>query len=194
MKMRVLVSRSQNPQSEISNPQFLCLICAMVFALCSLLLVPCSSAEAQQPKKVPRIGFLTAASLSSVAVRVEAFRQGLSELGYVEGKNIVIEWRYAEGKLDRLPELAAELVRLKVDVIVSAGPTVTRAAKKATITIPIVMAEDTDPVGNGFVASLARPGGNITGTSSLSPELSGKQLEILKEIVPTLSRVVVIGS
>ena len=194
MKMRVLVSRSQNPQSEIRNPQFLGLICAMVFALCSLLLVPCSSAQAQQPTQVPRIGFLTAASLSSVAARVDGFGQGLRELGYVEGKNIVIEWRHAEGKPDRVREFAAELVRLKVDVIVSAGPTVTRAAKEATITIPIVMAQDSDPVGNGFVASLARPGGNITGLSSLSSELSGKQLEILKEIVPTLSRVVVIGS
>ena len=112
----------------------------------------------------------------------------------MEGKNIVIEYRHAEGKLDRMREFAAELVRLKVDVIVTAGPTVTRAAKEATITIPIVMAQDSDPVGNGFVASLARPGGNITGLSSLSSELSGKQLEILKEIIPTLSRVVVIGS
>ena len=126
--------------------------------------------------------------------RIEAFRQGLRELGYVEGKNIVIEWRYAEGKLDRLPALAAELVRLKVDVIVTAGPTATRAAKEATITIPIVMAQDNDPVGNGFVASLARPGGNITGLSTLAPELSGKRLELLKEIVPKLSRVAVFGT
>ena len=101
--------------------------------------------------------------------RIEAFRQGLRELGYVEGKNIVIEWRYADGKLDRLPALAAELVRLKVDVIVTAGPTATRAAKEATVTIPIVMAQDSDPVGSGFVASLARPGGNITGLSSPCP-------------------------
>ena len=112
----------------------------------------------------------------------------------MEGKNIVIEWRYAEGKLDRLPALAAELVRLKVDVIVTGGPTPTRAAKEATSTIPIVMAQDTDPVGNGFVASLARPGGNITGLSTLSPEISGKQLELLKEIIPKLSRVAVLGS
>ena len=112
----------------------------------------------------------------------------------MEGKNIVIEWRYAEGKLDRLPALAAELVRLKVDVIVTAGPTATRAAKEATATIPIVMAQDTDPVGNGFVASLARPGGNITGLSTLAPELSGKRLELLKEIVPKLSRVAVFGT
>ena len=112
----------------------------------------------------------------------------------MEGKNIVIEWRYAEGKLDRLPALAAELVRLKVDVIVTAGPAATRAAKEATSTIPIVMAQDTDPVGNGFVASLARPGGNITGLSTLAPELSGKRLELLKEIVPKLSRVAVFGT
>ena len=136
-----------------------------------------------------------AASASSVnAARADAFRQGLRELGYVEGKNIVIEWRYAEGKLDSLPALAAELVRLKVDVIVTTGPTVTRAAKEATATIPIVMTYDNDPVGNRFVASLARPGGNITGLSTLSPEISGKQLELLKEIIPKLSRVAVFGT
>ena len=112
----------------------------------------------------------------------------------MEGKNIIIEWRSAEEKLDRLPGLAAELVRLKVDVIVTAGPIPTRAAKEATNTIPIVMAQDSDPVGNGFVASLARPGGNITGLSTLRPELSGKQLELLKEIVPKLSRVAVFGT
>ncbi len=126
--------------------------------------------------------------------RTEAFRQGLRELGYVEGKNIVIELRSAEGKLDRLPALAAELVRLKVDVIVTGGPTATRAAKEATSTIPIVMAQDTDPVGNGFVASLARPGGNITGLSTFAPELSGKRLELLKETIPKLSRVAVFGT
>jgi len=150
-------------------------------------------AEAQQPTKVPRIGFLSAASSSAIAARVEAFSQGLRELGYVEGKNIFIEWRFAEGKSDRLPALAAELVRLKVDVIVSEAPTSTRSAKQATATIPIVMVFDDDPVGSGFVASLARPGGNITGLSTLSPEISGKQLELLKEIVPKLSRVGVLG-
>ena len=124
-------------------------------------------AEAQQPKKVPRIGFLADLAASANAARVEAFRQGLRELGYVEGKNIVIEWRSAEGKLDRQRALAAELVRLKVDVIVTSGPTDTRAAKEATATIPIVMTSDSDPVGSGFVASLARPGGNITGLSTL---------------------------
>src|SRR5437867_5106808 len=140
-------------------------------------------ADAQQSTKIPRIGFLGAASPSANAARAEAFRQGLRELGYVEGKNIVIEWRFAEEKLDRLPSLAAELVRLKVDIIVTAGPIPTRAAKEATSTIPIVMTQDPDPVGNGFVASLARPGGNITGLSRLAPELSGKRLELLKEII-----------
>jgi putative ABC transport system substrate-binding protein len=120
---------------------------------------------------------------------VEAFRQGLRELGYVEGKNIVIEWR--EGTNDQIPALVAELVRLEVDVIVSGAVTLTRFAKADTSTIPIVMAQDSDPVGNGFVASLARPGGNITGLSTLAPELSGKKLEILKEVVPGLSRVAV---
>jgi putative ABC transport system substrate-binding protein len=154
------------------------------------------SAAAQQSVKVPRIGFLATVSASTISDRVEAFRQGLRELGYVEGKNIVIEWRYAEGEADRLPppDLAAELVRLKVDVIVTVGPLVTRAAKQGTSTIPIVMGQDTDPVGNGFVASLARPGGNITGLSTLAPEISGKQLELLKEIIPKLSRVAVLGT
>ncbi|MGE5817025.1 MAG: ABC transporter substrate-binding protein [Deltaproteobacteria bacterium] len=150
-------------------------------------------AHAQQPKKIPRIGFLSAVSPSTISARVEAFRQGLRELGYVEGKNIFIEWRFAEGKSDRLPSLAAELVRLKVDVIVAEAPTSTRSAKQATVTIPIVMMFDEDPVGSGFVASLAHPGGNITGLSSLNPEISGKQLELLKEIVPKLSRVAVLG-
>ena len=151
-------------------------------------------AEAQQTKKVPRIGYLATVSLSAISARIEAFRQGLRELGYVEGKNIVIEWRYAEGKADRLPGLAAELVRLKVEVIITAGAPATRRAKEATVTIPIVMTNDGDPVGTGFVASLARPGGNITGLSTLAPELSGKQLELLKEIVPKLSRVAVLGT
>jgi putative ABC transport system substrate-binding protein len=159
-----------------------------------MLLSSVHLAEAQQPAKVPRIGWLTGGSLSGIAHGIEAFRQGLRELGYMEGKNIIIEWRSGEGKRDRLPALAAELVRLRVDLIVTAGPLVTRAAKEATSTIPIVMAQDPDPVGNGFVASLARPGGNITGLSRLAPELSGKQLELLKEIVPKLSRVAVFGT
>jgi putative ABC transport system substrate-binding protein len=151
-------------------------------------------ADAQQPTKIPRIGFQSAALPAAVSARVEAFRQGLHELGYVEGKNIVVAYRYGDGKLDRLDEFAAEFVRLKVDVIVTAAPTSTRAAKKATSTIPIVMAFDIDPVGNGFVASLARPGGNITGLSTLSPEITGKQLELLKEIIPKLSHVAVLGT
>jgi putative ABC transport system substrate-binding protein len=151
-------------------------------------------AQAQQPTKVPRIGHLHGAPLSATPTRNEAFRQGLRELGYVEEKNIVIEWRSAEGKLDRLPALAAELVRLKVDVIVTTGPSPTRAAKEATSTIPIVMTQDGDPVATGFVASLARPGGNITGLSTFAPELSGKRLELLKEIIPKLSRVAVFGT
>jgi len=163
-------------------------------ALSAVLFALSVSAEAQQPTKIPRIGYLAFVSLSAISSRIEAFRQGLRELGYVEGKNIVIEWRSAEGKLDRLPALAAELVRLKVDIIVTAGPVLTRAAKEATSTIPIVMTFDPDPVGSGFVASLARPGGNITGLSTLSPEISGKQLELLKETVTKLSRVAVLGN
>ena len=163
-------------------------------ALCAMLLALSVPAQAQQPKKVPRIGFLFNTPPSANAARIEAFRQGLRELGYVEGKNIVIEWRRAEGKADRLTGLAAELVRLKVDIIVSAGSAVTRPAKEATVTIPIVMAQDTDPVGSGFVASLARPGGNITGLATLAPEIGGKRLELLKEIVPRLSRVAVLGT
>jgi len=164
------------------------------FVLSAMLFALGGSAQAQQPAKIPRIGFLVAVSPSAAAARTEAYRQGLRELGYLEGKNIVIESRYAEGKLDRLPALAAELVRLKVEIIVSAAPTVTRPVKEATKTIPIVMAFDDDPVGNGFITSLARPGGNITGLSNLSPEISGKQLELLKEIVPKLARVAVLGT
>ena len=163
-------------------------------SLCTLLLALCFSVEAQQPTKIPRIGYLSPNSPATNPARIEAFRQGLHELGYVEGKNIFIEYRYAEGKLDRLPALAAELARLKVDVIVTTSPSPTRAAKEATVTIPIVMTQDTDPVGNGFVARLARPGGNITGLSTLAPELSGKRLELLKEIIPKLSRVAVFGT
>jgi ABC-type uncharacterized transport system substrate-binding protein len=162
--------------------------------LSTLLFTLSSSAEAQQAAKVPRIGCLTGSSPAALASRTEAFQEGLRELGYVEGKNIVVEYRSSEGKIERRNELAAELVRLRVDVIVSAGPTVTRVLKEATSTIPIVMGQDTDPVGTGFVASLARPGGNITGLAALAPEMSGKQLELLKQIVPKLSRVAIIGN
>jgi putative ABC transport system substrate-binding protein len=161
--------------------------------LATVFLATVSFAGAQQPTKVPRIGFLFAVPPSVVAARIEAIRQGLRELGYVEGKNIVIEWRFAEGELDRLPALARELVRLKVDVIVTGGPPATRSVKQATATIPIVMGFDDDPVGSGFVSSLARPAGNITGLSTLAPEISGKQLELLKEIVPKLTRVAYLG-
>jgi ABC-type uncharacterized transport system substrate-binding protein len=163
-------------------------------ALCAMLSALTVGAHAQQPTKIPRIGFQFDSPLSALAARVEGFRQGLRELGYVESKNIIIEWRSAEGKPERRNEIAADWARLKVDIIVTGGPTTTRAAKEATSTIPIVMAFDNDPVGNGFVASLARPGGNITGLSTLAPEISGKQLELLKEVVPRLSRVAVLGS
>jgi len=170
--------------------------CAAFFlALCSMLHVPFSPALAQQPAKIPRIGYLGGTSPTTGGpARSEALRQGIRELGYVEGKSIVIEYRWSEGKLDRIPALAAELVRLKVDVIVSGGPPTTRAAKEATSTIPIVMAQDNDPVGNGFVTSLARPSGNITGLATLAPELSGKRLELMKEVVPKLSQAVVLGT
>jgi putative tryptophan/tyrosine transport system substrate-binding protein len=149
-------------------------------------------AEAQQAK-LSRIGFLSASYAGAMTSNVDAFRQGLRELGYVEGRNIIVEYRWAEGKADRLPELAAELERLKVDAIVSAGPSATHGAKQASARTPIVMAFDADPVGSGFVASLARPGGNITGLSILAPEVSGKQLDVLKQIVPKLTRVTIVG-
>jgi putative ABC transport system substrate-binding protein len=157
-------------------------------ALCSLLLAPCSAVDAQQPGKVPRIGFLDPSTASGSAVLLEAFRQELSKLGWIEGKNIAFEQRFAEQKSERLSELAADLVRLRVDLIVVAGTPSALAAKKATTTIPIVMASGGDPVGAGLVASLARPGGNVTGLSSLG-ELNTKRLEILKDAVPKLSRV-----
>jgi putative tryptophan/tyrosine transport system substrate-binding protein len=143
-------------------------------AISAMLFAFCASAAAQQPKKLPRIAYFSAGSAASQASRPDVFQQGLRELGYAEGKDIIIEQRYAEGKLDRVAALAAELVGLKPDVIVTGGPAATRSAKEATATIPIVMGFDYDPVGSGVVASLARPGGNITGLSSLAPEISGK--------------------
>ena len=151
-------------------------------------------AHAQQSTEAPRIGILIGSSRSAMAARNDAFLQGLRELGYVEGKNIIIEWRSADGKFDRLPALAAELVRLKMRVIVSHGPAVTGPLKQATSTIPIVMGADTDPVDSGFAASLAQPGGNITGLATLSPEIAGKQLELLKEVVPKLTHAAVLGN
>jgi putative tryptophan/tyrosine transport system substrate-binding protein len=152
-----------------------------------VLVVAGSAVRAQQVHKVPRIGYLTLAKGPSWPE--QEFLQGLRDLGYVEGQNIIIDYRWAEGKTDRLPALAEELVRLKVDVIVVRATPVVQAAKNATTTIPIVMMSAADPVGNGFVASLARPGGNITGSSSILPELAGKRLELLREVLPKLSRV-----
>jgi putative ABC transport system substrate-binding protein len=159
-----------------------------------LLLASGDPAVAQQATKIPQIGYLEGGPLSRHTARMEAFRQGLRELGYEEGKNIFIEWRFGDGKRDRLSALATELVGLKVAVIVTGGTGPTRAAKNATSTIPIVMAQDNDPVGSGVVASLARPGGNITGLSNFAPQLGSKRLEILRDVVPKLSRVAVLGS
>ena len=156
-------------------------LCALLFALCSLV-------SAQQLARIPRIGILAPLSASLFSGRLEGLRQGLRELGYVEGKNILIEYRYADGKLERLHDLAAELVRLNVDVIVTAGPGIL-AAKKASTTIPIVFGAHGDPVGTGLVSSLARPGGNITGLSNIAQDLDGKRLELLKEAFPRVARV-----
>src|SRR5262245_27026733 len=187
--MRLLNSLSDHPKSKFQKRKWLgvSVIAFVLFALG----VPVA---AQQTTKVTPIGYLSGPSLSANAARIEAFRQGLRELSYVEGKTIVIEWRSADGKLDRLPALAAELVHLRVAVIVTSGGAPTRRAKEATSTIPIVMTNDPDPVGDGFVARLARPGGNITGLSTFAPELSGKRLEILREVIPKLSRVAILGS
>ena len=167
---------------------------ACCVAVAGTLASLCTSVQAQQSTKIPRVAYVLASSPSAVPARTEAFRRGLRELGYIEGKNIVVEYRSAEGAPESLPALMTELVRLKVDIIVSGGPESTRAAKAVTATIPIIMTQDTDPVANGFVAGLARPGGNITGLSNLAPELSGKRLELLKETLPMLSRVAVFGT
>ena len=166
----------------------------LVYLLATFLLTTAAPAQAQPTTKIFRLGYLAGSSLTVNAARIEAFLQGLRELGYLQGKNIALEYRAAEGKSERYPALASELVSLKVDVIVTAGAASTRAAREATSTIPIVMVQDSDPVDSGFVASLARPGGNITGLSTLAPEISGKRLELLKEIVPKLSRVATLGT
>jgi ABC-type uncharacterized transport system substrate-binding protein len=158
-------------------------------ALSAMLAALCASAQAQQPTKVLRVGFLDLSTASGTAVLLEAFRQELSKLGWIEGQNLATEYRYGEGKLDRLPELAADLVRLKVDVIVGTSTASALAAKRATTTIPIVMTQSSDPVGAGLVSSLARPGGNVTGLSGLSTQLNTKRLEVLKDAVPKLARV-----
>ena len=183
LRMRFGTAVSDNPKSKIQNPKWAGLITlALALTICRAV------AQAQQPAGIPRIGLLIGSSASSYSARVEAFRRRLRELGYVEGKNIVIEYRYAEGKLERLPDLAAELVGLKVDVIVTTGTGIL-AAKKASPTIPIVFGVAPEPVGAGFVSSLARPGGNITGLSLMGPDLDGKRLELLKEAFPKVARV-----
>jgi putative tryptophan/tyrosine transport system substrate-binding protein len=164
----------------------------IVVLLIGLALASVRLADAQQTNKVPRIGFLGAGTASTLAGRLDALRQGLRDLGYIEGKNIAIEYRFADGKLDQIPRNAAELVRLKVDIIITGGPTDTRAAKGVTSTIPIVMTNEGDPVGTGVVSSLARPGGNITGLTPLAPGLNGKRVELLKETLPRLSSVFVL--
>jgi putative ABC transport system substrate-binding protein len=158
-----------------------------VLTLCAMLFALCLPVEAQQPTKIPRIGYVSGIDANNP--NTEAFRQGLRDLGYIEGKNILIEYRYAEGKLDRVPGLVAEVVQLKVDVVVSGNLPGIRAAKEATKTIPIVMILAVDPVATGIVDSLARPGGNITGLVTLRRDLSGKRLELLTEVIPRISRV-----
>jgi putative ABC transport system substrate-binding protein len=162
---------------------------SLLWLLTIVLLTTALAAQAQQAGKIFRIGFLDNSTASGSAGLLEVFRQELRKLGWIEGKNITIEYRFAEQKNERLPELAAELVRLKVDLIVTSGGTTPLAAKNATTTIPIVITTSTDPVGEGLIASLARPGGNVTGFSALAPELNTKRLEILKDAVPRLSRV-----
>ena len=164
-----------------------------LIALASLF-IAFGSTEAQQVKSIARIGYLSVRSASSQAPNLNALRLGLRELAYIEGKNALVDYRFAEGQRDRVPALARELVNLKLNVIVSGGAGPTRALQQATTLIPIVFAQDLDPVANGFVKSLAKPGGNITGLSTLQVDLTGKRLEILKEVVPTLSRVAVLGS
>ena len=166
----------------------------IAWTVLTVLMVIAATASPQQAAKTPRIAVLIGSSFAANAVRIEAFRQGLRELGYLEGKNVVLEFRSADGHFDRLPRLAAEIVSSNTDVIVTTGPIVNPPARDATSKIPIVMAFDNDPVGNRLVASLARPGGNITGLSNIAPEISGKQLELLKEIVPQVLRVTLVGN
>jgi len=161
----------------------------LVWLLAAVFLATVSPADAQQPKKIAKVGFVLASTPAAAAHNVEAFRQGMRELGYVEGKTFVLELRYGEARAERIVEFARELVGLKMDVIVASTDVAIAAVKRETQTIPIVMAISSDPVGTGFVASLARPGGNVTGNSTISPELSGKRLELLREVVPGLSRV-----
>jgi len=163
-------------------------------ALCAVLFALCVSAQAQQPAKIPRIGFLVSGSPSAYVSRTEAFRQGLRELGYLEGKTIAIEYRYAEGLTSPLPDLIADLIRVNVEIIVTSSTPATLALKNGTKTIPIVFVAVSDPVGSGLAVSLARPGGNLTGLSNQLVDLVGKDLELLKQAVPKISRVAVLGS
>ena len=165
---------------------------AIRITLCAMFFVLSFSASAQQSAKLPRVVYFAGAIITQE--RTDAFRRGLTEHGYVEGKNIIVEFCSTNGRRNQLPEVAAELVRSKVNVIVTGGDGATQPLKERTSTIPIVMAQDTDPVGSGFIVSLARPGGNITGLATLAPEIGGKQIEVLKEIVPRLSRVGIIGN
>ncbi len=183
--MRLLDPLSDNLKSKIQNRKWGSLVAlAATFAMCGVV------AEAQQPPKIPRIGYVElGGNPNNPGPSVEAFRQGLRNLGYIEGKNILIEYRFLEGKRDRIPSVIAELVQLNVDVLIPTAPPVIRAAKEATKTIPIVIVTSQDPVAAGYVASLARPGGNITGVTRLTRELSGKRLEFLKELFPGISRV-----
>ena len=182
------IHTTQNTPRASRKRKFLRLV------LCALFMAFCISVRAQQPANVPRIGFLLDVPASTLSSRIDAFHQGLRDLGYVEGKNIIIEWRDTNGNFDRARELADELVHLKVGVLVSPGPSVTRVLREATSTIPIVMAQDTDPVCSGFALSLAHPGRNITGLATLAPETGGKQIELLREISPKITRVAIIGN
>jgi putative ABC transport system substrate-binding protein len=173
--------------SGVSKSVFCCALCAMLFALVG-------GGEAEEAKKVPRVGYFTPGDPSPASINSKAFQQGLHELGYVDGKNIRIDYRYAGGKVERLPELAAELVDLKVDVIVATSTQAIDAARRATRTIPIVFPLTFDPVASGFVASLARPGGNLTGLTTLNQEVAGKRVELLKEVIPRISRVAVLSN
>jgi ABC-type uncharacterized transport system substrate-binding protein len=184
LRIRFFGSQSDNLKSKIENRKW-----AGLFAIVVALMVCGARVEAQQSGKIFRIGYLDPSTAAGNVVRLEAFRQELSRLGLIEGKNITIEYRFAEQKTERLPELAAELVRLKVDLIMTSGGPTPLAAKKATATIPIVMAGSVDPVASGVIANLARPGGNVTGLTNLTPELSSKRLELLKDTIPAVSRV-----
>jgi putative ABC transport system substrate-binding protein len=177
-------SFSDNRQSKIENLKWV-----GIFTIALTFAVGGAVVSAQQPGKIFRIGLLDNSTAPGMAILLDAFRQELNKLGWIEGKNIAIEYRFAEQKRERLPELAAELVRLKVDLILATGGPSELAAKKATNTVPIVMANSSDPVGAGLVASLAKPGGNVTGNSGLGTELNSKRLEVLKDAVPKLARV-----